>query len=208
MEVAERINAINSQLKEFNERLERSETVYNDETRMRKIVQDIVMPVVLVAKENALTNCYKNDEWKAARDEMSILQDRIESFRSQLEVLQEYDKRMIKTEERINNEISKANKNFEPTRKVAAQCKDEVTEIKQKVKEIRQTLQQREQRLMDLETLFIEHQKDTREDVMKRVQQNIDVIEQMHPKIQHITNLCTECTQFFNTTKDEFTTIH
>ena len=43
---------------------------------------------------------------------------------------------------------------------------------------------------------------------MNRVQRNIDVIEQMHPKIQHITNLSTECAQYYNTTKEEFAEIH
>lgn len=115
---------------------------------------------------------------------------------------------MIKTEERIIHEVGVAKKSVEPTRKMAVQCRDDVAEAKSKVKEIKLTLQQREQRLIDLENLFIEHQRVTKEDVMRRVQQNIDVIEQMHPKIQHITNISNECAQYYNTTKEEFAEMH
>ena len=51
------------------------------------------------------------------------------------------------------------------------------------MREVRHTLSQREQRLVDLESLFIEHQKKTKEDILNKVQRNIDIIEEMHPKI-------------------------
>lgn len=206
--VEERVSQINKELAEFKQRLDRAETVYNDETRVRQIVEGLVEPIILIAKQNALTNCYKNDELQGAREEMKDLNERMVQFRKQLDVLHEYEHKLVRTEERLASEITKAHKTFEPARKIAGQCRDEVTEIKNKVKEIKLTLQQREQRLIDLESLFIDHQKETREDVMKRVQQNIDVIEQMHPKIQHITNLSTECTQYYNTTKEEFAEMH
>ena len=63
----------------------------------------------------------------------------------------------MRTEESLRGELTKAMKNFEPTRKLSAMCRDDVNEIKNKVKEIRLGLQQREQRLIDLENLFIEH---------------------------------------------------
>ena len=40
--------------------------------------------------------------------------------------------------------INKSNKNFEQTRKLQGQCRDEVQDLKTKVKEIRQSLSQRE----------------------------------------------------------------
>ena len=62
--------------------------------------------------------------------------------------------------------------------------------------------------MIDLENLFIEHQKETKEDILRKVQRNIDIIEEMHPKIQHMTNVSAQCEQYFNQSKEELSGMH
>lgn len=142
--VEERVQQINKELSDFQDRLNRAETVYNDETRMRQIVESIVEPIILIAKQNALTNCFKNDELQSAREEVRDLSEKIIQFRKQLDQLHEYDNKLFRMEERFIDQLNKANRNFEPTRKLSKEVKDEVSEIRIKVREIRQNLNQRE----------------------------------------------------------------
>ena len=79
--VDERVAQINKELQDFKDRLDRAETVYSDETRMRQIVESIVEPIYLIAKQNALTNCYKNDELQTNREEVRDLNDKVTQFR-------------------------------------------------------------------------------------------------------------------------------
>ena len=135
---------INKELTDFKERLNRAESVYNDETRMRQIVESIVEPIILIAKQNALTNCFKNDELQSAREEVRDLSEKIIQFRKQLDIIHEYENKLVRMEERFIDQLNKANKNFEPTRKLSQQVKEEVNEIRVKVREVRHTLNLRE----------------------------------------------------------------
>ena len=97
-------------------------------------------PIILIAKQNALTNCYKNDELQSAREEVRDLNDKVIQFRKQLDVINEYESKLIRSEDKIIGQINMLNKNNEPTRKLSEKCRDEVTDLKSKVKEIRLSL--------------------------------------------------------------------
>lgn len=40
---------------------------------MRRVVQEQVKPIISIAKENMITNCYKNEEMKHLFEEIQIV---------------------------------------------------------------------------------------------------------------------------------------
>ena len=46
------------------------EEMFINENKMRNIILEQVKPVIVLSKENMITNCLKNDELKMTRDDM------------------------------------------------------------------------------------------------------------------------------------------
>ena len=51
---------------------------------MRKVVMGLLMPVIAIAKENMVVNCYKNDELRECKEEIHQL--KYESGKAQIEL--------------------------------------------------------------------------------------------------------------------------
>ena len=71
---------IEKQLTDYNKKLLNAETIYQDETRMRKIIQEQFLPIITVSKENMITNCYKVEELKQTKDEIREIHSALRQF--------------------------------------------------------------------------------------------------------------------------------
>ena len=74
---------------------------------MRDLIFKQVNPVIVLSKENMITNCLKNDELKMTRDDMAVVQQRINEFTKELEVLDTFEARLYKFEEKFDKKIDK-----------------------------------------------------------------------------------------------------
>ena len=50
-----------------------SKEAFDDETVLRKRVYEQVEPIITIARENMLTNCFKNDTIKGLHDEIAVM---------------------------------------------------------------------------------------------------------------------------------------
>jgi hypothetical protein len=78
-------------MESFKENLELSQTIYNDETRMRKIITDQLGPLFIIAKENMLTNAMKNNEIIQTKEDVRDLSNDVTKFRTELEIIYNYE---------------------------------------------------------------------------------------------------------------------
>lgn len=53
---------IDEEIDNFKKDVQYKNELYNDETRMRAIINENIIPIVNIAKENMLTNVMKNSE--------------------------------------------------------------------------------------------------------------------------------------------------
>ena len=54
-----RIKNIEKKIEEQTENIQNAKSLYEDETRLRKIIADNILPIITVSKENMVTNFHK-----------------------------------------------------------------------------------------------------------------------------------------------------
>jgi hypothetical protein len=54
-----RIKSIEKKIEEQTENIQNAKSLYEDETRLRKIIADNILPIITVSKENMVTNFHK-----------------------------------------------------------------------------------------------------------------------------------------------------
>ena len=71
-------------------------------------------PVIGIIKENMVTNCFKNDQLKNAREDMQQINERQYQIKEELKKVDAVHEEMLKIEKRLNYEIRRVEEKFRP----------------------------------------------------------------------------------------------
>ena len=68
--IESRLEKIDEEIEEFKKEVRFKNELYQDESRMRSIIMEHLMPIVNIAKENMITNCNKNSQYMRAQNDV------------------------------------------------------------------------------------------------------------------------------------------
>ena len=68
--IEERLGKLDHDLNEIKKKLDINQAIYKDQTKLRKLLSEQMEPITLIAKENMVTNCYKNEELRETREHL------------------------------------------------------------------------------------------------------------------------------------------
>ena len=134
--------------------------LYQDEVRMRTVVMGLLMPVITIAKENMVVNCYKNDEIRECKDEINQL--KYESGQAQVELrrVAALERNVLQLAEHQKVRLAQTEGKFKPVESKLNQSKVEQERMRDDILQLEHQNDITGTKLRDMEDFILLKQKE------------------------------------------------
>ena len=90
-----RFASIDRDLEACKATLETSKMTTEADIRVRALIYEQLHPIIIVAKENMLTNCMKNEELSHAREDIRDMARKVNHFEQEVIQIADFDRKIL-----------------------------------------------------------------------------------------------------------------
>ena len=145
-----------------------------------------MLPVITIAKENMVSNCFKNEEIRNVRDDFKDLQKRLNSFETQLNKINLFNKKLNDSELRMYDKIGKVESWVNKQESKLKRFDSSMTDIIDTYSTYNTELKLRKSEFKDLKEYVLHKQISMEEDVIQRIDKVIPLIDKYKPLIHEL----------------------